>query len=115
MDTFVCNVCFQPLVNYRFKCVCCIDYDVCEEVSSVRKICTHLQALSRTILQCLSQPGAEHLDHVFVKISLMSSSCVLESNEIQLADELAVLDNIPALYQGEYSYFNTSKDRFPTR
>lgn len=36
MDTFVCNICFKPLEVARFKCICCIDYDVCEEVRAWR-------------------------------------------------------------------------------
>lgn len=32
-DPFVCNGCLCDLVDFRFKCLSCPDFDLCEDVS----------------------------------------------------------------------------------
>ena len=32
VDVFVCNHCLVPLLKVRFKCILCVDVDLCEQV-----------------------------------------------------------------------------------
>jgi hypothetical protein len=108
MDTFICNVCFKPLELARFKCVCCIDYDVCEAVShctpSYRFVTELLFERCYVPQQCLSNPTG-HENHMFLKVPVVAGEDDGQHTEAPseggVADQFAVLDSMQIFRLGK--------------
>lgn len=103
MDTFVCNSCFAQLSDFRFKCICCVDYDVCQSVRRKTNSDSTRSSLVAQILvvQCMDRVVQDHEDHVFLKIRVEPEDTEGGRAELSLAEELTVLDAIQVFDLGK--------------
>ena len=101
MDTFACNLCFASLSSTRFKCMCCNDFDVCENVSFFTfhyVYCGQLVFNDVLLLcQCLMNSDLHDQSHIFIKIKSEEApvfSIDSEYPQPSVLEELAVLDSL---------------------
>ena len=117
-DPFVCNGCMCNLLDFRYKCLSCPDFDLCEEVKKVllpkRFDCKRNNIFyNQWLYQCQRQDRiiGDHDPalHCALKLSTKSEKVPIgyddsiEDSVEDLKRTLAVLDAFQCFYFGMYS------------
>lgn len=98
-ESFVCNLCLEQLHIARYKCTCCVDFDVCEQVWQRIPPCNYYKPIENLFpsQQCLEAADESHKSHIFLKIKIEETENQPQQaqNEIpSIAEQLAVLDGV---------------------
>lgn len=114
---FVCNSCFCILKDFRYKCLSCPDFDLCEKVSkehiTIHLFISYLDPFRMQNFQCQFLGVKIHDHDAALHIALKLSICVhketfshmnyVENSIEDLQETLSVLDGFQFFYFGTVS------------